>query len=229
MSRLKLLLSLFMLMGLTLSAAPVAAQEGTPSALDDPGLLEGIELAIARDWSIDFEAMMATPEAEMDQDGLMLVSALAMRFDSDENAAAAYEIYRTQGIASLTSDMDVEGEEAVVTEQELDLGDESYQVDMIATTEESEGAVTVSFAREGNHVYLVSAISLDLESSALASDILDYMVNEAEPADGEGNFNEDGGSEGGLWDVFPPNDYPALTGLIPGGDELAYPAPDTGA
>jgi hypothetical protein len=213
-----------MLMGLALSSAPVAAQDDEPSALDDPSLLEGIELAISRGWSVDFEVMMATPEAEMDQGGLFIVSAMAMRFDSDDNAAAAYEIYRTEGVASITAEMDVEGEEAEVTEAELDLGDESYQVDMVATTEDSEGAYTVAFAREGNHVYIVFAISLDLESSVLATDILDYMVNEGEPADGEGTFNEDGSSEGGLWNVFPPDDHAALAGLVPGGDELAYPA-----
>ncbi len=226
MSRLKLLLSLFAMLGLALSAAPVAAQDEEPSALDDPSLLEGIELAVSRDWSVDFETMMMTsPEAEMDMSGLFLVSASVMQFDNDDNASAAYQLYLDEGVASITSDLLMEGEDAEITESEVDLGDEAYQVDLVSTTAEEEGAFRVTFAREGNYVFLVFAIAMDADSASLATDILDYMVNEGEPSDGEGTFDEEGGSEGGLWDVFPANDHPALEGVIPSGDSIDYPVP----
>ena len=226
MSRLKLLLSLFAMLGLALSAAPVAAQDEEPSALDDPSLLEGIELAVSRDWSVDFETMMMTsPEAEMDMSGLFLVSASVMQFDNDDNASAAYQLYLDEGVASITSDLLMEGEDAEITESEVDLGDEAYQVDLVSTTAEEEGAFRVTFAREGNYVFLVFAIAMDADSTSLATDILDYMVNEGEPSDGEGTFDEEGGSEGGLWDVFPANDHPALEGVIPSGDSIDYPVP----
>jgi hypothetical protein len=226
MSRLKLFLSLFVLLALGLAAAPVAAQdEGTPSALDDPSLLEGIELAVSRDWSVDFDTMMmASPDAEMDMSGLFLVSAQAIQFDNDENASAAYQLYIEEGVPSLTSDPELAGEDAEITESEVDLGDEAYQVDLVSTTEGEEGAFRVAFAREGNYVYLVFAIAMEPDSANLATDVLDYMVNEGEPGEGEGTFNEDGGSEGGIWDVFPPNDHPALESMVPSGDSIDYPA-----
>lgn len=225
MSRLKLLLSLFAMLGLALAAAPVAAQEGTPSALDDPGQLEGIEMAVSRDWAVNFETMMMSPEAEMDATGLFLVSASVMRFDNDDNASAAYRLYLDEGVASITNDPDLAGEDSEITESEIDLGDEAYQVDLVSTVEEGESSFRVTFAREGNFVYLVLAIAMDSDSATLATDIIEYMVNEGEPGEGEGTFNEEGGSEGGIWDVFPPNDHPALEGVEPSGDNIEYPAP----
>lgn len=225
MSRLKLLLSLFAMLSLALAAAPAAAQEGTPSALDDPGQLEGIEMAVSRDWAVNFETMMMSPEAEMDATGLFLVSASVMRFDNDDNASAAYQLYLDEGVASITNDPDLAGEDSEITESEIDLGDEAYQVDLVSTVEEGESSFRVTFAREGNFVYLVLAIAMDSDSATLATDILEYMVNEGEPGEGEGTFNEEGGSEGGIWDVFPPNDHPALEGVEPSGDNIEYPAP----
>lgn len=225
MSRLKLLLSLFAMLSLALAAAPAAAQEGTPSALDDPGQLEGIEMAVSRDWAVNFETMMMSPEAEMDATGLFLVSASVMRFDNDDNASAAYQLYLDEGVASITNDPDLAGEDSEITESEIDLGDEAYQVDLVSTVEEGESSFRVTFAREGNFVYLVLAIAMDSDSATLATDIIEYMVNEGEPGEGEGTFNEEGGSEGGIWDVFPPNDHPALEGVEPSGDNIEYPAP----
>jgi hypothetical protein len=225
MTRLKFLLSFFMLLGLALSSAPVAAQDDV-SALDDPSQFEGIESAVSRSWSVDFETMMmASPEAEMDEGGIVFLSAEALQFDTDENASTAYNVFLTEGVSSLSTGMDMEDEEAEITEQEIDLGDEGYQVDLVSTSDEGMGAFRVTFARDGNLVFVVFAITGDLESASLATDLLDYMVNEGEPGDGEGTVNEDGTSEGGLWDVFPPADHPALEGLISGDDELLYPAP----
>ncbi len=226
MTRLKLLLSLIAMLGLALSAAPVAAQDEEPSALDDPGLLEGIERAISRDWSVDFATMSGSPDAG--EGGLFLVSASVMQFDTDDNASAAYALYLDEGVASITSELLAE-EGSEITESESDLGDEGYQVDIVSTSEEDPGALRVTFAREGNMLYLVFGIAMDPESANLATDILDHMVNEGEPGEGDGTFNEDGGSEGGLWDVFPADDHPALAGLIPSGDEIVYPAPEEGA
>lgn len=223
MSRLKLLLSLIAILGLGLSAMPVAAQdEGTPSALDDPSQLEGIERAVSRDWSVDFAAMAESPEAM--EGGLFLVSAQAMQFETDDNASAAYALYLDEGVASITSDPSLL-EEAEVTHEEIDLGDEAYQINVIDTSEDQEGAYRVVFARDGNFIYLVLGVASTVDSADLTNDILDYMINEGEPGDGEGTFDEEGGSEGGLWDIFPPADHPALANVVANGDTIEYPAP----
>jgi hypothetical protein len=211
--------------------APVSAQdEADAFDLDD---LSGLQSGVGRYYYYDFSAMMdamSTPGAEMpDMPPLSGLSVAVLKFDGDDNAEGGfdrlYEELAKSANESLNEDM---GDGTPVAPQSVDendvddIGDQAKSIS--ATVEDEEEGPTVSYAllaRDGDTVILIAA-SGAADPSQSAQDLAKGMVDR-DSGDGDGTFNEDGTSTGGLWDRFPANDDPALGGLLNGGDEILFP------
>jgi hypothetical protein len=189
--------ALLALLMLGLAAAPISAQ--TADVDDSTGFdeLEGLQRAVSRSFSADMMAMfdIATPDAM--PTGWFLLNTMVLEFDSEDNAAAANETL----LAELDSG-DIMADDTQLEDVELD-------VDMDHTArqaaQEEEGMTTYALmatAQDGNYLYLVVGVTFGEDPAAVASSALS-IIKDAEAEDGEGTFDENGASEGGLWAKMP--------------------------
>ena len=227
MNRLRHLSVLFLAALFALTMAPVAAQEEATSALDDVTQLEGIEAAVGRSYSIDFEALMAiTPEAGADDpfatmEGIVFLFMTALEFDSDDNAEAAFDLVKEEGASSFEGDF--EGEDVEFIEGEIEgLGDNAWGIDVVSTSGDTEGVYRIAYAQEDEYLFAVITVATTEDGVTNNDVLLEYLVDEGDKGD-DVEFNADGGSTGGLWDFFPDDDNDALEGVIPSGDETLFP------
>ncbi len=200
----KLLLTLTMLLTLGFSLQGVAAQ--TPAGVDAPVgeamQAEGLVSAYDRTYSVDFEAMMASPSAditEMDTAAFMrVVSITGMTFDSEDNAKAYLDEMKSQ--------ID-EAQEAGEMPEGTEVNDlEGIDKDGFSATlvmEDLGVYSTILVFVDGDQVFMIVALDTDTESAAkLATDVATYVVdNDVENE--EVTFNADGTSTGGVYDRMP--------------------------
>lgn len=190
-----------------------AAQDGEEDV--DFADLEGIEQVIGRSYTIDFVALMASPEASDGEisypTGIVTAYAIVAKFDGDDNADAGWETLRTSfddQAAEATG-----AEESEITELEADdLGDNAIGY---TTTDEESGSTlytTVLIAREGEYVY-VSVVSTGGDDPTESAMTLIEAMMEADAGDGDGEAGDDGIYRGGLWDKFPGEDDDFAEGL----------------
>jgi hypothetical protein len=220
-----------LLLALTLIPAAAEDMEESAGPLDDLSQLEGIEAAVSRSWSIDFMAMMeVTPENEgddpfADMTGTWLIMGMVMEFDDDDNAEDAYAMLRDLDDEEYLADLD--NPEAQLEREDLDdIGDEAQGITLISEAEDDEGLFRYVFARDDEYVYVTVAISSDADSGAVADDLAEAMIDNTDDQSGIGEFDVDGASTDGLWDIFPDDDDDMFEGLIPAGDEVLYPEQD---
>ena len=217
---------------------PVSAQ-GDESAgpLEDISQLEGIEEGVARTWSVDFAALAeVTPEAgataETDSfdpfaelEGLYFVIGQVMKFDNDEHAEAAFELYRDTGSGEIEASMEV-GEVDISEEEIEDLGDQAHAFTVYGADEALSGYFRLALAREGEYVFAVFSFATTEDELVGADSVLEHMVDDGEMSGDDEEFVTDGTSTGGLWGFLPDNDHEALKELIPASDEILFPVPD---
>lgn len=169
----KLLLTLTMLLTLGFSLQGVAAQ--TPAGVDAPVgeamQAEGLVSAYDRTYSVDFEAMMASPSAditEMDTAAFMrVVSITGMTFDSEDNAKAYLDEMKSQ--------ID-EAQEAGEMPEGTEVNDlEGIDKDGFSATlvmEDLGVYSTILVFVDGDQVFMIVALDTDTESAAkLATDV----------------------------------------------------------
>lgn len=219
----KLLLTLTMLLTLGFSLQGVAAQtpDSSGAPMGEAMQAEGLESAYDRTYMVDFEALMASPSADMaamDSAAMMrVVSVTGMTFDSDDNAKAYVE-----GMKSQIEDAQEAGEMPEGTEiREL----EDVDIDkdgIIATLSMEDMGVNsaIMVFVDGNQVFMIVAIDVDVESAeAKVTDIAKYVAD-ADIENDEVTFNEDGTSTGGVFDRMPEagsdlvGDLPSVTDTV---------------
>lgn len=217
---------------MSLSLVPVAAQDEETAPLDDISQLDGIEDGVARSWSIDFEALMAeatidpnsTDDPFADMTGLFFLYGAVMKFDDDGHAGDAYDqlhdLDESEWAADLTDGAEVEIEDVD------DLGEQAFTVSAVNPEAEDEGVYRLVFAQEDEFLFVTMSISLSDDGDSSADDLAGYLVDDGEESRDDADFNEDGGSTGGLWGFFPDDDEDFLEGVVPAGDEITFPVPD---
>lgn len=188
----------------------MAQDEGTPErTFDDLTQLEGLESAVERDWIVDYEdffSSMASPDANTDfedieyPEGIQYLTAIVMRFDGDDNSQAAFNTAQEE-----ISAQPIEGAE--LEEIEVDgFGDNTLA---LGATQEDEAtgstSTVVILTQEDEYLYMSIGVSTNEDINDRVSDIVKHMID-ADAGDGEGEFNADGTSEGGLWDKLPAAD-----------------------
>lgn len=210
-----------------LAALPAAAQ--TPASNEIPPIdeLDGIEAAVDRTWGQDIEGLLAaTPDLQPEdfEQGVTVLSAMVLRFDTEDHAMAAYDAFR-EGVDAQLLDLSQGGTPTVSEEPISDLGDAASAATLTTTTPEHETYLRFVLAREGRYFFVTHALATTSDEAMIADDVARYIVNEGEEQGDEAIFVADGGSSGGLWGFMPPNDAALLNGLIPIADETLYPAP----
>ena len=227
------LLALFavLLLG-AMMASPAAAQDDLDDPLEDLESLPGIQNAVARIHTVDYEALMAgmagTPGAEADPfaaiDGILAINSAVLQFDNEDNASAAYDRVKDAGVAAMT-----DGEGTVTSEGDIDdLGNKAWGANFTTQDEDLGGEAfsRVTIAQDNEYVFLTVSISTTEDGAGKSEDVLKHLVNDGEASGDDVSFSSQGGSTGGLWGFFPADDADIFEGLIPGGDEILYPEPD---
>ncbi|MGB3330495.1 MAG: hypothetical protein WBA46_16165 [Thermomicrobiales bacterium] len=189
--------------------------------------LKGIQQGVSRDYMGDMSAMMAaysTPSADSETPdlssiGLFSVSTIVLKFDSEDNAKAGLDTMKGE----MTSPEATGGVE--LKEESVDgLPDNTTAMSAQVSESGFSGNVFLIGSQQDEYIYYTFAMSLADDDSAknAAVDFTKFMVD-ASAGDGEGTFNEDGTSSGGVWDKLATNDDDVLNGLTVSADAQIYP------
>ena len=209
-----------------LPTLPAGAQ--TPAADEIPPIDEfaGIEAAVDRTWGQDIEGMLAaTPDLQPEdfQGGVTVLNAMVLRFDTGENATAAYDMFAA-GIGSQVVGLAQGGTPTVADEPVSDLGDAASAITLTTTTPEQETYLRFVLVREDRYLFLTYALASTDDEVTIANDLARYLVDDGEEQGDEAIFIAEGASSGGLWGFMPEGGNDLLGGLVPIADELLYPA-----
>jgi hypothetical protein len=199
---------------------------GTGAGAQDEGMsledLEGLQHSVNRVYTVDYSAMMddmSSPDAEMQMPtGVVSLSGVILEFESDDNAEAALDVIKDQ------AGVDLAGSEENVEEIELDLGDNSISYGGTEDVDGQEMQSVITLVQQDNYAYFVYGVGSDEDMESVVSDFTNTLIDN--DGSGEGEFNEDGTSSGGLWDKFPGADDEAVSGLIPY-DQVIFPVPES--
>lgn len=207
----KFLLTIAMLLTLGLSMQGVSAQEVAPAGEFGTEDLEGLESAYSRNYAVDFEALMASPTADMDVSAMMQnVSIMAYTFDSDDSADKFLDLSKTQLEEAAKSEDAAELGEVEIGELE-DIDKDGFSAS-IAMEDVGVGMYIIVFT-DGETVFMITSMNADVETAkATAVDTAKYVVD-AEVKTDEVTFNEDGTSTGGVFDRMPAGGDDAVGGL----------------
>jgi hypothetical protein len=215
-----------------LVSTPAHAQ--TPTAGMPPAIseLEGIQAGIGRTWSLDYEAIMAdaTPgSVDLNNwQGLSALSVQILQFDSDDHAAAAFDLFQAS-IAGEIPNLGQGGTPVVSSEQLDNLGDGAVASTLVTNTDAGESHLRNVAVLDDQLVILVSSLAGTAESAAAAEALAAYIVNQGEVSPDPVSFDPAGISKGGLWGVMPAAGDPVLEGLIVVRDDQLYPLPRVNA
>jgi len=199
----------------------------TPAANEIPPIesFEGLEAAVDRTWGPDIAGMMAaTPDLQPEdvEQGITVLSAMVLRFDSEENALAAYDTFQT-GIGSQLLAMAQGGTPTVSDEPLSALGEVASATTLTTTTPEQETYLRFVLAQEEQYVFLTYALATTSDEATIADDLAAYVVNDGEEQGDEAIYVAEGASTGGLWGFMPSDDTVLLRGLVPISDQTLYP------
>jgi len=198
---------------------------GAQDDMDDdlqPSDLDGIEYGVSRSWSMDYEAMFAdtTPSADMAMpEGVLFMVGMVLEFDNEGNAEAGFEAF----LDDFDTDELSTSDDVTVEEWDIDLGNQNSSY---YTTEEIEGVqsdVVISVVQEDSYLYVVSAAGSGEDMKEVSKTLIESMIDN--DGSGEGEFNEDGTSSGGLWDKLPGADDDLFEDLVVF-DAVIYPEPE---
>ena len=198
-------------------ATPEASPEFAVASL--PGFVQGA----ARTWASDIAATPLAPSSTPDYAslGVVTLSAIIYEFDSDTDAAAAFDpvVGETTGPASTggieLSEMAVEGFSGRVSA-------------FSAAVAQGPGLTmhqVLLTAQDGPFIYQTIAVALSSVEDAqeVAVGVAQAMI--AAPAGAApATFDRKGASSGGIWDKFPPAGDPILQGMKVELDDQLAPA-----
>jgi hypothetical protein len=112
------------------------------------------------------------------------------------------------------------GVNAEVTEVALDLGDNSVSYASVDVFEGQETESVIALVQQATFLHFTFGVSSGEDIQTIVRDVTNTLIQNE--GSGEGEFNEDGTSSGGLWDKFPAADDEAVAGLFPD-DQMLCP------
>lgn len=203
----KMLATLALLLTFGLSFSAVAAQDGV-EAPDVDGMemeVEGAEYAYGRTYSVDFEALMSTPDVDMaslDTSAMMRsISIQGVQFDSEDNANKYIEDSKASIDEAMNGDEALEGMEDL-TVSELEGFDKDGLLVTMGMPDLEAGMVMIVFV-DGDQVYQITSIDGSVEDAQTKAEEVTQYVIDAEIENEEVTFNADGTSTGGVFDRMP--------------------------
>ncbi len=155
--------------------------------------LPGVQAGYMRMYMPDPEA---TPVAEVIEGGTTThtVMFIAYRFDSPEHATSALENYADEGM-----DQFFDGDTG--QEEIADLGDKAIQVSGTTHVGDADDPTVALLVQEDTNVYMVVAMGGDETLAARVQDAMTAIIDAKVP-DNEIRLDPNGGSTGGVFDVF---------------------------
>jgi hypothetical protein len=201
------LLSLVLALAFTTS---VAAQD-IPTF--DPSEAEGLESAYARMYMMDFEALLASPEAaaELDLESMPFYAFLAVfTFEEEDMASENFEVFAEEFANGFFGESTTEPE---MTEVD-GLGEQAVEYVGELEVDETQAAPTsVLMVQDGENM-LISVVSGGQDVSDISTGYMEFMLDGEVGAEVE--LVEDGTSTGGAFDLMPTiEDTEVLNGLVP--------------
>lgn len=195
-----------LVLSLGLAIMPAAAQDVTMDDAAEFGLEGGYMRIYLADPSSD-----ATPTTDM-----LGVMVAGFQFDEADNAADAFEEFTcgfAGGFMGATDAQDCDGlAEAGFTVADVDgIGDQAIEITGEADLDGATPVTLLSIQVE-NHLFMV--ITLGSAEPGVGDSMGTYLAN-AEPVDTEVEFNEDGTSTGGFFDMLPQEGDAEIEGLMP--------------
>lgn len=191
------LLPLLALLLTALLAAPLSAQTPEASPGATPETMTGLEYVAARQYA-------PTPDEGIDVESgaLFVLSVRIYVFDSEAHADAGWE--STVSSTAIESDVPMESDKVEYEEIEIEgLGDRAWATTLSAETPEGDtGHFRLVYVQDGDRLYTLNAIAGSADATLVTDELAAFMV-EAEPGDGEAQFNDDGTSTGGVWELLP--------------------------
>jgi hypothetical protein len=220
----------FILLAVVLAVPALAgsAQTPEPSALPDPSEMEGIERAVVRTWSVDFDpAAAATPgyAASRFGEGLSILSGFVLQFDSADQAADAYTVF-TGGVDDELLALGTWDDPTIASGEIPEIGNQAYSATVEGRIEEYTEAYRYVVVLREQYLIIAAAAGATLEDVAAAEALARWMTEEGTPGNEDETWEVSGTSTGGLWGFFPPDQHELLDGLSPINDDVLYPATD---
>lgn len=215
------LVALLAMFGIALHTPFAAAAQEDDLSFKD---LDGYQRGVTRTYMGDMSAMMnldalATPGADistpdLDNLGLFMMLGMVGQFDNSDNASKAVD-----KVVESFNDGSSEEMSAEIKEVDIDqIGDKTKAFTGTMSEDGMSGTITLIVVQKGEFLYAAMGVAFGSDPvDAVTSFIKDMTENK--PGDGDGTFNADGTSTGGLWDVFPSADADYLKGLTPTSDE----------
>lgn len=225
------LLALLGLLALT-GRSTAAAQDDALDGSLDFGSIEGLQQVVGRYYGPDMEAAMnamLTPAAEGTQapsiedllSDATYLTTIVMKYDSDDHAEKGFDIFYDEAKGQTGEDASAQTEEVEIK----DLGDEAKGMKGVIDQGGTKTNYFSLLVRDGEYNFVISAVSssdgVEQLTTGVAKAILDRN-----PGDGDGTFDANGASTGGLWDLFPVNGDASLGVLVVLGDEITFPVPE---
>lgn len=206
--RIALLLSLIF----AIAVSSNAGAQSTPTL--DPGDVEGLESGYARMYIADIEAMMATPEAmeSMSLEDIALSGMGAVFTFEDEGAAE--DAFGDFADEFANGFMEGSGTEAERSEID-DLGNQAVEyLGETEVDEETTSPTSMILVQDGEHIYIAMILGgTDVSENTRA--FAEYLLDTEIP-DTEVEFNEDGSSTGGVFDILPNEENTEIVqGMVP--------------
>lgn len=201
----KFLVTIAMLLTLGLSFQGVAAQVEAPEV---DGMefseIDGLQTVYGRTYSVDFMAMMSSPEAnleEMDTAAMMRsISIQGYTFENEDQAKDFVETMKEEAEGGI-SEAEEMGEVEIKDLEAVDK--DGMTMTMVMNMDDMNIAITMHIFADGNQVFMVSSTDTELEATGTSADAVAQYVVDAESESDEVAFNEDGTSTGGVFDRMP--------------------------
>lgn len=200
------------------------AQESNAAALDLKDL-KGIDTAYQRTYSVDLQAMMATPAAKPgEMNGLFAINALVIKFDNGNDATDALD-----SLAGKIEQVMSKGAANVKLEKEelTGVGDKAYGYAGSVSQEGMNGSVYMTLARKDKYIHLVIGIALG--NANPKDDVVAFTKTMVDAKEGTEAItaNEQGFRTGGMYDKLPLTNVPG--NLKPDKGAEVYPKDESGA
>lgn len=188
---LALLLTTFPASAQTPMASPGATPQGTP------GTLPGLEYVASRQYAPD-----PTKPIDPEDEGLYILTVRIYAFDTEAHADNGWD--STVNSTAIESQLPAESDKVQYEEIEIEgLGDRAWATTIAAETPQGDtGYFRLVYVQDGGYLYTLSAIAGSVEPTLITDAFAATMVAD-EPGTGKVQFNPDGTSSGGVWDLLP--------------------------
>ena len=179
---------------------------------------EGLQVIAERQYAADPEGNIDTGSEE-----IYLASVRVYLFDNADGAESTWETLVAAD--SVEADLPEDDDSFSYEKTEIvDIGDRAMVLNLSAEVREDETATfRTMIIQKGAMIVTVNAIAGSADDAEGADAIAIAMI-ERQPGDGESEYDGNGGSTGGVWEVFLPADAEELGELQAYADKETRPA-----